>query len=118
MKKINICNEHHEIPVYDNCHCKPPPIGAVHQNYSMVVIISAHGSFFAAQFVPWQGTWQVHLGSAFGSVDVPKLEIQDKDVEYWFHCPGYESVLESVRKEGPNGPNSLSRNDALATNQN
>ena len=113
MKKFIVCNEHHEIPVYDNCHCKPPMIGARHQSCSMIVVISAHGSFFAAQFTPNEGVWHVHFGSALHDVDgnVPKLVIPDNEVEYWFHCPGYEGILEHVRREGPTSPNASSRND-------
>jgi len=79
----------------------------------MLVIISTHGTLFAAQFLPGEGEWVVHFGSAFGTDNTPKLTIQDKDVEYWFHCPGYDSILEYVNNEGPNGPNSSSRNTPL-----
>lgn len=117
MKKINVCNEHHEIPVYDNCHCKPPPMGTKHQFCSMLVIVSSHGSFFGAQFVPEEGEWIVHCGSVFGTDNVPKLKIPDRDVEYWFHCPGYEAILESVRREGQTGPNSSARNDVFVNEE-
>jgi len=93
--------------VFDNCYAKPPQQSDA-TNISVLVLFSAHGTVFCGQFHYNESEWHIHIGSLLhagsGLKETNLPIIPDRDVEYWFHIPEFERILENTRKtERDNG---------------
>ena len=88
------------LKVFDNCYSKPPSLGdGGNSQWSMSVLFSAHGTIFCGQYLFTECEWHVHLGSFISKIgDIKLPPIPDNEVEYWFHGPEFEFIMEEVRK--------------------